>query len=173
MWFNPIMKWMLNSPLHSLISSSTMLMTFKGRKSGRIYSTPVNYLEIGDALYTISSRDRVWWRNMREGARVDLRLRGAEVRADAIAIEERGQVEEELSIFLKAAPKRAKYFSVRMSPSGVPEEEDVERLAKEKVVVKMELLLYKSMVSMNFLGSYICLQQLLPQKPVVTLRTEF
>lgn len=140
MWFNPIMKWILKSPLHSLMSGSTMLVTFKGRKSGKVYTTPVNYLEIGDALYTISSRDRVWWRNLREGAEVELRFRGEEVSAEAVAIEELGKVEAELSTFLKAAPKRAKYFGVQVDTSGVPDVEDVRRLSEEKVVVKMELL---------------------------------
>lgn len=31
MWYNPIMTWVLRSPLHSLLSSNTTLITYQGR----------------------------------------------------------------------------------------------------------------------------------------------
>jgi hypothetical protein len=74
MWFNPIMSWMLRSPLHSIVSKNMMLMTYTGRKSGKSYTTPMNYLEMNGGLYTNSYRDRAWWRNLRGGAEVTLRL---------------------------------------------------------------------------------------------------
>jgi hypothetical protein len=42
--YNPIVSWLLRSPLQGLMSSSTMLITFAGRKSGKTYTTPVNYV---------------------------------------------------------------------------------------------------------------------------------
>ena len=65
MWFNPIIQWLLRSPLHLMVSKNMMLMTYTGRKSGKIYTTPMNYLAIGEAFYTISTRERRWWRNLR------------------------------------------------------------------------------------------------------------
>ena len=41
--FNPFMVWLLRSPLHKLASKNTLLITFTGRKSGKKYTTPVNY----------------------------------------------------------------------------------------------------------------------------------
>ena len=46
MWFNPMITWLLRSPLHGLVSKSIMLITYKGRKSSKEYTTPVNYLRI-------------------------------------------------------------------------------------------------------------------------------
>ena len=56
-----------------------MLITFTGRVSGKSYTTPVNYLLIGDVLYVVSMRGRTWWRNLRGGGSVTLRLNGEKV----------------------------------------------------------------------------------------------
>lgn len=139
MWYNPIMQWLLRSPLHFIISKNTMLMTFTGRKSGKSFTTPMNYLKIGDSLYTISSRERVWWRNLRGGARVTLRLRGADIPAWGEAIEDQTEVANYLSLYLKTAPQLARYMKVRIEPNGTPHSEDVARLAQEKIMVSTRL----------------------------------
>lgn len=74
---NPMMKWLLNSPLHSFVSNTYMLITFTGRKSGRSYTTPVQYqFTDGDEAFIITSRDYVWWKNLQGGAIVNLHIRG-------------------------------------------------------------------------------------------------
>ncbi len=60
MWFNPIMAGVLRSPLHGLLSQSFMLIRVTGRKSGRMISTPVNYVRDGSALWVTSQRQRRW-----------------------------------------------------------------------------------------------------------------
>ena len=143
MWFNPIMRWLIRSPLHFFVSKNMMLMTYIGRKSGRTYTTPMNYLQIGDVLYTVSYRSRVWWRNLRGGAQVTLRLRGADVAAQAEAIEDPEQVFSSLQQYLKAAPGYARYLNVVMGPDGTPDQEYLTRLSHERVMVrtlKRELL---------------------------------
>ena len=47
MWFNSIMKWLIRSPLHGLVSKSMLVIGYTGRKSGRRYETPVNYVRDG------------------------------------------------------------------------------------------------------------------------------
>jgi len=80
---NPFMKWLLKSPLHGLVSRSYLLLTFTGRKSGTIYSTPVQYAQNGDTLYVISSAGYTWWKNLRGGADVRVHLRGKDCPAHA------------------------------------------------------------------------------------------
>lgn len=41
---NPVVTWLLRSSLHGILSGSTLLITVTGRKSGRIYTIPVNYV---------------------------------------------------------------------------------------------------------------------------------
>jgi len=54
MWYNPIMMWVLRSPLHGMLSGSTMIITYTGRKSGQTFSTPVNYVRDGNVLWSLS-----------------------------------------------------------------------------------------------------------------------
>lgn len=135
MWYNPIMRWLLRSPLHFIVSQNMMLMTYTGRKSGKTYTVPMNYLENGDRLSTISSRDRVWWRNLRGGGDVILRLRGKDIPAHAETIEDQTQVTNSLRQYLKIAPQLAKYMKIRIDADGNPNSEDVGRLAEEKVMI--------------------------------------
>jgi hypothetical protein len=139
MWYNPIMRGLLSSPLHFILSKNMMLMTYTGRKSGKVYTTPMNYLGINGALYTTSYRDRIWWRNLRGGADVTLRLRGWDVTARAETIEDQSEVADALLQYLKTAPQLAKFMDVRMDADGNPDDEDIARLAQEMVVVRTEL----------------------------------
>ena len=139
MWFNPIISWMIRSPLHSLVSKNTMLMTYTGRVSGKEFTTPMNYLAMNGALYTNSYRKRVWWRNLRGGAEVTLRLRSEDVPARAEVIEDQSAVAGYLNEYLEAAPQLAKYMQVRMDENGKPLAEDIVRRAQEMVMVRTEL----------------------------------
>lgn len=73
---NPFMKWLLRSPFHGLVSGMYVLITFTGRKSGTVYTTPVQYAQDGDKLYVVTSEGYVWWKNLRGGADVQVHLRG-------------------------------------------------------------------------------------------------
>ncbi|MBE0689814.1 MAG: nitroreductase family deazaflavin-dependent oxidoreductase [Anaerolineae bacterium] len=90
---NPLMKWLLGSPLHFFASRTYMLITVTGRKTGKRYTTPVQYAQTGDELVIVTSEAYRWWRNLIGGAEVELRLRGrsahgvAQVTADPKAVE--------------------------------------------------------------------------------------
>lgn len=139
MWFNPIMKALLRSPLHPLVSNNMMLMTYIGRKSGKSYTIPMNYFTIAGALYTTSTRERVWWRNLRGGAEVSLRLKGKDVPARAESIEDHNEVAQALVQTFQANPRLARYMDVHISPDGTPNLVDVARLAEERVIVRTVL----------------------------------
>lgn len=72
---NDFMAWVLRSPLHGMLSGNTLLITFTGRKTGKRYTTPINFYREGEYLWAVSSRDRTWWRNLQGGAPVDLLLK--------------------------------------------------------------------------------------------------
>jgi hypothetical protein len=71
---SPFMSWLLNSPLHSLLSNQIMLITVTGKATGTRYTLPVNYVCDSDDLVISSRADRRWWRNLRGGASVELLL---------------------------------------------------------------------------------------------------
>jgi hypothetical protein len=72
---NPVVSLLLRSPLHSLLSDSLLLLTFTGRRSGDEYTTPVGYWVRDGELVVLT--DSPWWRNLRGGQPVTVRLRGA------------------------------------------------------------------------------------------------
>lgn len=88
---NPILKLLLRSPLHGLVSRNLMLISFTGRKSQHIYTTPVEYQRAGDMVTVLSRKGRAWWKNLQGGAPVTLWLHGQELhgQAEVIATDER------------------------------------------------------------------------------------
>ncbi len=85
---NQFVASMLHSPFHFFISSRALVITVRGRKSGRVYSLPVNYLRRGDLITIISQRRRTWWRNLRGGAPVTLLLQGRDVQGYGTVVED-------------------------------------------------------------------------------------
>ncbi len=65
---NPVVGAILRSPLHRLLSDRLVLLTYRGRKTGKRYTIPVGYAREGDALVVPSAH--AWWRSLRWGAPV-------------------------------------------------------------------------------------------------------
>jgi deazaflavin-dependent oxidoreductase (nitroreductase family) len=91
---NPVVRGVLRSPAHRLLSGNLALITVTGRRSGRVYTFPVAYRREGDVATIVvgwPERKR-WWRNLREPASVSLRLAGhtRTGRARAIGDEDTG-----------------------------------------------------------------------------------
>jgi len=65
---NPVLRRVLRSPLHWLVSRWLLLLSYEGRRSGRRFTTPVLYVRDGDAYVVTTVRDSaVWWRNFTNG----------------------------------------------------------------------------------------------------------
>ena len=139
MWFNPIIIWLLKSPFHRMISENMMLVSVTGRKSGKIISTPTNYLRDRNRLWVISWRDRRWWRNLRRGAVVRLLLAGKEIEGCGDAIEEPKAVAESLFAYYQKIPKNAKYVQIGLDDLGCPVFADCQRAAQKMVMVRIDL----------------------------------
>ena len=85
---NPVVRPVLRSPLHGLLSRRTALITVTGRSSGREFTFPVGYEQRGDSVrITVGSPEhKRWWRNLTDaGAPVRMRLRGVERSGHAVA----------------------------------------------------------------------------------------
>jgi deazaflavin-dependent oxidoreductase (nitroreductase family) len=119
---NPFLKWLLRSPLHVLLSNALMLITVTGRKSGKAYTTPVQYKHDDGAVLVISALDRTWWKNVRGGAPVTLHLRGRLQHGHAVCVEDSAAV---------AALAR------RMYPNLAPER--LARFVEGKVVIRVQI----------------------------------
>jgi deazaflavin-dependent oxidoreductase (nitroreductase family) len=137
MWYNPFVKQLLHSPLHGLVDNSVMLVFFNGRKSGKPYTVPVNYVRDGEDLWAISYRQRTWWRNLRGQATISVCVQGHEQRGRAEVIERDEEVAAALLAYLRKVPQFARYFSVQLDPDGEPNHDDVARAAQGRVMVRI------------------------------------
>jgi deazaflavin-dependent oxidoreductase (nitroreductase family) len=84
---NPLVRGLLRSPAHGLVSSHLALITVTGRRSGRSYTFPVGYHRHGERVTIgVDWPDRKrWWRNLRDEAPVELRLAGERRSGAAVA----------------------------------------------------------------------------------------
>jgi len=136
---NAFMKTLLRSPFHGMMSANTLIITLKGRKTGKPISTPVNYVEDGQQLIITSKPERSWWRNARGGAEVELQLRGRKVSGRAQVIEAPAAVAVQLGRYFGHVPQFAKYFDVKQLPDGSFDTGDLAKAAHERVVVLIDL----------------------------------
>lgn len=106
---NSTMERVLHSPLHGLVSSRAMLITVSGRRTGRAYTTPVNYAREGNVITVVSRRNRTWWKNLRGGAPVTMRVRGQDLTGTAEVVEddEEAIVRALLPLHPRYSPQRA------------------------------------------------------------------
>jgi deazaflavin-dependent oxidoreductase (nitroreductase family) len=139
MWFNSIMKWLIRSPFHGLVSKSMLVIGYTGRKSGKRYETPVNYVRDGNDLLITSYQSRTWWRNMLDEAPVTVWLAGKQIRASAEAYSDSADVTRFLQAYLDHVPQQARYFNVTLDEQGHPAQEQVFQAAQERVIVRVRL----------------------------------
>lgn len=139
MSYNPIMVWILYSPLHRLLSGITMVINYTGRKSGKAYRLPIGYVRVGDSLLTTSFKRRTWWRNLRGGAEVILRLQGRDVKGRSEVIEDEQGVMEGIMACINMDRKTARMFSLKPGENGQIDEESLRQAAKERVIVRTTL----------------------------------
>lgn len=131
---------LLRSPLHGLLSDGVLLITFTGRKSGRPYTTPINYLRDGDTVDLTT--DSPWWKNLRGGVPVALRIAGWDYRGTAEPVTDPVEVERVLRAMLARFPRYGKPANIRTGPDGQPLEEDIARAIQRdgRVVVRVRLV---------------------------------
>jgi deazaflavin-dependent oxidoreductase (nitroreductase family) len=136
-FINPVVKAVLRSPIHWLCSKSLMLITFRGRRSGKLYTTPVRYVRVGNTVRCFTTAESRWWRNLSGGADVTLRIAGANGRYHATPMEpDPSQIREALAHYLTLFPGDAVYHGVRLSSDGKLLSEDLDRASHEAIVVE-------------------------------------
>ena len=135
---NRAMKLILRSPVHGMVSKTVMLITFAGRKSGKTYSTPVSYSQDGDQVYVFTHGE--WWKNLRGGAPVTLRIQGRELQGlpETIA-EDKQAVAAALTAHLRRVPSDARFYGVTFDDHKDPREEEVEKAAQNAVMIRIRL----------------------------------
>lgn len=137
-WLNRTISWLLRSPFHRMVSNSIMLITFTGRKSGKIYTTPISYSRQGEQI--IAFTHSPWWKNLRDGALVTLRLQGRDQQGYAKAVaDDLATILPYLRIHLQQVQRDARFYAVKIDANGQPNEADLAQAAHESVLIRITL----------------------------------
>ncbi len=139
-WINPLVIALLKSPLHSVASKDIMLIELRGRRSSRRYTLPVSYSREGQTIRCFTNNTNVWWRNLRGGARVSLRIRGTQQSGHATPVsEDAKRISDAVAAHLAKLPRDAPYYDITLDAHGKPSAADLDRAGKEMVLVEIAL----------------------------------
>ena len=135
---NPVMRLILGGRLHRLASANLMLLNFRGRVSGRSFTTPVSYVEIGDDLYVPGGG--AWWRNL-AGGPIKVRLDGEWLSVTPAVISESTAMSAALARMIARRPLVGLFTAIRVGNDGLPTPASLERARTRHglVVVRLHL----------------------------------
>ena len=149
MWFmnkivNPVVRLILRSRLHKMMSASLLIITCCGRKSGRAYSLPVQYAQAGNIIYIVPGwpEQKTWWRNLKEAASVQLILRGQAIAGNARVLKadtDADAIVAGFDLYLRRFPAAAKVHQLLPAADGSFKAEELRRAALQAVIIHVEL----------------------------------
>jgi hypothetical protein len=135
---NIIVRLLLRSPLHFLLSDNLLLLTYQGGTSGRQYTIPVTYSRRGDVVTVFTYRN--WWWNLRGGAPVLVEIKRRRLSGWAEAIrDDQAAIAEGLRAHLWQHPSLASGYHVALRPDGQPDPDSVRQAARFEVIVRIRL----------------------------------
>ncbi|MEA2827291.1 MAG: hypothetical protein QOG43_1730 [Actinomycetota bacterium] len=110
---NRAVSALLRSPLHRLLSGSTDVIRYRGRRSGRTISTPTQYARVGQDVVILVGKPetKTWWRNFRAPSDVEVLLQGRWTNMTAqsvVGIDERERTAPLLDAYLSRFPKASR-----------------------------------------------------------------
>lgn len=145
MWFrnhmvNPVVRVVLRSPAHRLLSAAVLLLTYTGRRSGRRYTIPVQYARHdGQVIIWPAQPDRKrWWRNLRQPAPVELRIAGRRLQGTARAVtDDPGEIAAALGLYLQRFPRAG--AALGLQRGAAPPPAVLRRAAENTVIVRVDI----------------------------------
>ncbi len=68
---NPVVRGLLRTPAHRMLSGSVLLLAYTGRRTGVRRELPVMFARLGDRYVVIAGQPgtKTWWRNFAGAAR--------------------------------------------------------------------------------------------------------
>lgn len=134
-----VVKVLLRSPLHGLMSHNTLLLSFKGRKSGKNYLIPMSYIREGTIVTCFTDTRTGWWKNL-QSTPVILHIKGQRTQGVAKAVQgDQTDIQSELFTFLRHSPRDATYKGIRLDTNGHPNCDDIAHVVPWAVMIQIHL----------------------------------
>ncbi len=135
---NNTMKFILRSPAHGMVSKTVLLITFRGRKSGKTYTTPVSYSQVSDQISIFTHAN--WWKNLRRGTPVTLRIQGQEFPGMVEMVSrDQQEIATGLTTHLRKVRSDAKYYGVTFDEHQNPRADEVKKAVQTVTMIRVHL----------------------------------
>ena len=134
---NRVIRPLLASPFHRLLSARLMLLSYTGRRSGRRFTVPIGYFPWDPGTVLAMSSRLSWISSLRTGPTVRLRIRGREQDAVPTVVEDRAAIADLLAEFARRkGPRAAKGLMLGLPGDRQPTPEQLhEASLKTRLVV--------------------------------------
>jgi deazaflavin-dependent oxidoreductase (nitroreductase family) len=139
---NPLVAWVLRSPLHPMLDRVLLMLRVTGRRTGRRYWIPVGYQRDGDTITVLVSKAprKQWWRNYRDPGPADVLLQGRTLRGRARVLPtESTAFREAIERTLRRVPGLGRQFGVRYNRRTGLTPAQCRTVAANAVVVSIDL----------------------------------
>ena len=112
-WANSLMKWVITTPgLQKMVGGVLALLSFRGRRTGKLYTIPVSYYRDDGLVTIITKRQHKWWHNFENPMEVGLRLAGRTCTGKAIIQIDDAANLDFMTKFLQNRPVDAKAYGL-------------------------------------------------------------
>lgn len=137
-FLNSVMRGVLRSPLHPVLSGRILVINVTGRKTGKVYRIPVGYVE-HDGAILIGTAGK-WRLNLPAHPEVAVLLRGKQRQAIAQVVTDQARCAELYRPILAKNPIHGKYAGIGIEPDGAPNPADLRTaLGRGIAVVRLTL----------------------------------
>jgi ABC-type molybdate transport system ATPase subunit len=138
---NPLVVFILRSPLHFLASKNLIFITFQGRKSQKTYNIPVSYHREGNDLIALTLKQNLWWKNLKSIKRTQITLLGNKEDVSLTIVDQDTKfIKEKMRELIIEKPIDAYFAKVKLDNNRLPLEEDLEEASQKHIVLKFTLI---------------------------------
>ena len=136
---NPVLRAVLQSPLHRALSRNLMLLHVTGRRSGCVYVFPVGRYEHDGQL--VASAGGAWRRNLAGGANLGVTLDGRRHSAHGELVDDPYEVAEIFSDLLaQLGLKRANRVGLKLNVDRAPTVDELRAALVDRKVLRLSLV---------------------------------
>jgi len=122
---NVPMRIVLGLPFATPLSGRLMLLSFRGRRTGKVYRQPVSYVRQGATTLLTPGGGR-WKLNLSDGQPVRIRLRGRDVTARPELVGDIVEVDQLLALMMAANPSVRAFVGIPTGADGRLERDPLE-----------------------------------------------
>jgi hypothetical protein len=135
---NALIAALLRSPFHGLLSGSSIVLSFKGRKSGTLYTFPVGYYQPEGDTLTVIPLHR-WWKNLRGNVPVTVWYKGQKYSGMANAFQGDESTINDLQRLIEGSSNLMRIYKIQRSADGHPNSERARQVASVLALVRIRL----------------------------------